>query len=70
MRRTSSIIASLALAGSAISVGSTQVGAGDAPGHQPATVPEGDITVWAMGAEGEKLPTLAKEFEAPTPAPR
>ncbi len=62
MRRTSSIIASLALAGSAISVGSTQVGAGDAPGHQPATVPEGDITVWAMGAEGENLGILADQF--------
>ncbi|HZB49452.1 MAG TPA: sugar ABC transporter substrate-binding protein [Mycobacteriales bacterium] len=30
----------------------------------PAT---GEITVWAMGAEGEKLPTLAKEFEAANP---
>jgi multiple sugar transport system substrate-binding protein len=30
----------------------------------PAT---GTITVWAMGAEGEKLPSLAKEFEAANP---
>jgi multiple sugar transport system substrate-binding protein len=27
----------------------------------------GTITVWAMGAEGEKLPELAKEFEAANP---
>jgi multiple sugar transport system substrate-binding protein len=27
----------------------------------------GTITVWAMGAEGEKLPALAKEFEAANP---
>ena len=27
----------------------------------------GTITVWAMGAEGENLPTLAKEFEAANP---
>ena len=28
---------------------------------------KGTITVWAMGAEGENLPTLAKEFEAENP---
>ena len=28
---------------------------------------QGTITVWAMGAEGEKLPALAKEFEAANP---
>ena len=27
----------------------------------------GTITVWAMGAEGEKLPALAKEFETANP---
>lgn len=27
----------------------------------------GDITVWAMGAEGEKLPELVKDFEAENP---
>ena len=27
----------------------------------------GTISVWAMGGEGEKLPTLAKEFEAANP---
>jgi multiple sugar transport system substrate-binding protein len=28
---------------------------------------KGEITVWAMGAEGEKLPQLAKQFEAANP---
>lgn len=28
---------------------------------------KGTITVWAMGAEGENLPTLAKQFEADNP---
>ena len=27
----------------------------------------GTITVWAMGAEGDKLPTLAKQFESANP---
>ena len=27
----------------------------------------GTITVWAMGAEGDKLPTLAKQFESNNP---
>lgn len=27
----------------------------------------GTITIWAMGAEGEKLPSLAKDFEAANP---
>jgi multiple sugar transport system substrate-binding protein len=30
----------------------------------PAT---GDLTIWAMGAEGENLPTLLKDFEAANP---
>ncbi len=33
-------------------------------GAGPAT---GTLTVWAMGAEGEKLPELAKQFEAANP---
>ncbi len=37
---------------------STTVGAG------PAT---GNLTIWAMGAEGENLPTLLKDFEAANP---
>ncbi|MFC5289956.1 sugar ABC transporter substrate-binding protein [Actinokineospora guangxiensis] len=39
-----------------------QTGAEVAPGAATGT-----ITVWAMGAEGEKLPALAKQFEAANP---
>jgi multiple sugar transport system substrate-binding protein len=44
--------------GSAASETGKDVGSGKATGT---------ITVWAMGAEGEKLPTLAKEFESANP---
>ena len=49
---------------------STGSGAGRPRRRQPSEPPPGTITVWAMGAEGEKLPELAKEFEAANPAPR
>jgi multiple sugar transport system substrate-binding protein len=43
----------------------------DAPADKAATISSGKatgtITVWAMGGEGDKLPTLAKEFEALNP---
>jgi multiple sugar transport system substrate-binding protein len=43
----------------------------DSPANTAATVSSGKatgtITVWAMGGEGDKLPTLAKEFEALNP---
>jgi len=43
----------------------------DAPADAASTVSSGKatgtITVWAMGGEGDKLPTLAKEFEALNP---
>jgi multiple sugar transport system substrate-binding protein len=43
----------------------------DAPADKAATVSSGKATgtinVWAMGGEGEKLPALAKEFEALNP---
>jgi len=42
--------------------GATAAGAAVASGKATGT-----ITIWAMGAEGEKLPTLAKEFEAANP---
>src|SRR6478752_7495349 len=71
MRRTPVIavaglaVASLALAGcgrdSGASSGSEQakdISSGKATGA---------ITVWAMGAEGENLPALTKEFEAANP---
>jgi multiple sugar transport system substrate-binding protein len=43
----------------------------DAPADKAGAVSSGKatgtITVWAMGGEGDKLPTLAKEFEALNP---
>jgi multiple sugar transport system substrate-binding protein len=45
-------------AGGGDSEQATQVSAGPA---------KGTITVWAMGTEGEKLPALAKDFEAANP---
>lgn len=46
----------------------------ESPGAAPqtaATIAEGpatgELTMWAMGAEGEKLPDLVKEFEAANP---
>jgi multiple sugar transport system substrate-binding protein len=71
MRRTPVItLASLAIVALTLSscgreadeAGSAETGAAVASG--PAT---GTITVWAMGAEGEKLPELTKEFEAANP---
>ena len=60
MRR---IRSSLVVPGIALSIAlgatGTNVDAGDAPS---AAAPEGDIEVWAMGAEGENLGTLAEAF--------
>ena len=72
MRRTSTItvagLAAVALTMSACgrddAGGSGAEKTGAAVGAGPA---KGTITVWAMGAEGEKLPELTKEFEAANP---
>jgi multiple sugar transport system substrate-binding protein len=46
-------------------------GSGDAGGQTGEAVStdeiEGEIDVWAMGAEGEKLPELATEFQEANP---
>jgi multiple sugar transport system substrate-binding protein len=71
MRRTSAIT----LAGvTALALTVSACGREDAGGGAAATgkavssgAAKGTITVWAMGAEGEKLPALAKEFEAANP---
>jgi multiple sugar transport system substrate-binding protein len=71
MRRTSAIT----LAGvTALALTVSACGREDAGGGAAATgkavssgAAKGTITVWAMGAEGEKLPDLAKEFEAANP---
>ncbi|MFQ6171872.1 sugar ABC transporter substrate-binding protein [Oryzobacter sp. R7] len=71
MRRTSTItVAGLAAVALTLSAcgreegGSTGGETGEAIGSGAA---KGTITVWAMGAEGEKLPELTKEFEAANP---
>jgi multiple sugar transport system substrate-binding protein len=71
MRRTPAItMASLAIVALTVSAcgredaGSTSGETGKAVSSGAAT---GTITVWAMGAEGEKLPDLTKEFEAANP---
>jgi len=71
MRRTSAItlagVTALALTVSACGredAGSGAAATGKAVSSGAAT---GTITVWAMGAEGEKLPTLVKEFEDANP---
>src|SRR6476659_1762888 len=71
MRRTSAItlagVTALALTVSACGrqdAGSASAETGKAVSSGAA---KGTITVWAMGAEGEKLPDLAKEFEAANP---
>jgi multiple sugar transport system substrate-binding protein len=71
MRRTSAIT----LAGvTALALTVSACGREDAGGGAAATgkavssgAAKGTITVWAMGAEGEKLPALVKEFEAANP---
>jgi len=73
MRRKSALaavlVATTALALSACGRDSeTPAGGGNADTKDISSGPAtGTITVWAMGAEGEKLPALAKEFETANP---
>jgi len=46
--------------------GESATGGGTAKGISSGKA-SGTVTVWAMGAEGEKLPALAKEFETANP---
>lgn len=71
MRRTSAM-AVATIAAAALTL--TACGRGDAGSTAKETGKDvssgkatGTITVWAMGAEGEKLPALAKEFETANP---
>ena len=71
MRRTSTITVA-GLAAAALTLSACGRDAAESPagetGEAVATgAATGTITVWAMGAEGEKLPELAKEFEAANP---
>lgn len=54
----------LAACGRSSDSGTTTGGSAEAVSSGKAT---GTITVWAMGTEGEKLPELAKQFEAANP---
>jgi multiple sugar transport system substrate-binding protein len=72
MRRTSAIaIAGLTTLALTVSACGRSEDDGQTGGQTGAAVntgaATGQITVWAMGAEGEKLPALAKEFEAANP---
>lgn len=73
MRRTSAIaIAGMtALALTVSACGRNDSPEGEAGGQTGAAVDTGaatgTLTIWAMGAEGEKLPALAKEFETANP---
>jgi multiple sugar transport system substrate-binding protein len=71
MRRSPAItVATLATAALALSACGRSTGA-TASTDQAKDVSSGKangtITVWAMGAEGDKLPTLAKQFESANP---
>jgi multiple sugar transport system substrate-binding protein len=72
MRRSHLIVAfsataALTLAGCGRDDGTTADGDGDAPAQTGEAVStegaSGELEVWAMGAEGEKLPDLVTEFE-------
>ena len=72
MRRTTAIavatLTTTALALSACGRDSSNGAAATAPAKDVTKgKATGTITVWAMGAEGDKLPALAKEFEAANP---
>jgi multiple sugar transport system substrate-binding protein len=59
MNRTLGALSAIALAGTALGVAGPRA---DDVAHQTTSAPEGDITVWAMGAEGENLGVLADAF--------
>ncbi len=71
MRRTSAItlagVTALALTVSACGREAADSGAAETGKAVASGAATGTITVWAMGAEGEKLPELTKEFEAANP---
>jgi multiple sugar transport system substrate-binding protein len=59
------VIAVLSLAATALGTGAAS--AGSQPANRTGSAPEGDITVWAMGTEGDNLGVLADEFMAEFP---
>ena len=70
MRRTSATVAGVAALALTLSAcgRSDNAGTSGQTGKAVATgAVSGTITVWAMGAEGDKLPQLTKEFESANP---
>ena len=71
MRRSPAItvatLATAALALSACGRGTGAAASNDQAKDVSSGKATGTITVWAMGAEGEKLPALAKQFESANP---
>jgi multiple sugar transport system substrate-binding protein len=71
MRRSPAItvatLATAALALSACGRGTGAAASNDQAKDVSSGKANGTITVWAMGAEGEKLPALAKQFESANP---
>lgn len=71
MRRISAVtvasLAAVALTLSACGRGDSEGTAGETGAAVGTGAASGTITVWAMGAEGDKLPQLAKEFESANP---
>ena len=71
MRRTTTItmasLAAVALTLSACGREAADSSSGETGKAVSTGAATGTITVWAMGAEGENLPTLTKEFEAANP---
>jgi len=71
MRRSPAItvatLATAALALSACGRGTGAAASNDQAKDVSSGKANGTITVWAMGAEGDKLPTLAKQFESANP---
>ena len=69
--RTTTVVALCLTAAMGLAACGRSTDSGAASGDTAATVSSGKatgtITVWALGGEGDKLPALAKEFEAANP---
>ena len=62
MNRTLKVVGAAVLAASAVGLGAATDVRAQGPRHLVDSAPEGDVSVWAMGAEGEKLGMLADAF--------
>ena len=62
MNRTLKVVGAAVLAASAVGLGAATDVRAHGPRHLVDSAPEGDVSVWAMGAEGENLGVLADAF--------